>query len=207
MADRTNLEWWQALQGEPDEAALADLRAILRRGLHYALGSRPGVTEDDLEDFVQDALLKILRELGSFRGESRFTTWCQKICVRVALTELRRRRWRDISLQDLLEQTEGSDFTPDVLTDRSGDPGGQAVRQSMMAMIERLITEELTVKQRQAMLAVMQGGMPLQVAADRMGMTRGALYKLLHDARRRLQKRMMKEGLTPDELLAMFDEG
>ncbi len=207
MADRTNREWWQALQGEPNEAALADLRAILLRGLRYAVGNRQGVTEDDLEDFVQDALLRILREMGSFRGESRFTTWCQKVCVRVALTELRRRRWRDVSLQGMLEQFEASDFTPAVLADPAADPGQQAMRQDMVAMVERLIAEELTLKQRQAMLAVMQGGMPLQEAADRLGMSRGALYKLLHDARRRLQKRMMKERLSPGELLAMFDEG
>jgi RNA polymerase sigma-70 factor (ECF subfamily) len=207
MPDRTNLEWWEALQGEPDEAALADLRATMLRGLRHALGSRPGVTEDDLEDFVQEALLKILREMGSFRGESRFTTWCQKVCVRVALTELRRRRWRDVSLQDVLEQFESSGFTPALLADPAPDPGQQAVRRAMLAKIEQLIAEELTPKQRQAMLAVMQGGMPLQEAAERMGMSRNALYKLLHDARRRLQKRMMREGLTPDDLLAMFDEG
>ena len=129
------------------------------RGLRYALVAHPGVTEDDLEDFVQDALLKILREMGSFRGESRFTTWCQKVCVRVALTQLRQRRWRDVSLQDLLQQFEDSDFTPAVLADPSPDPGQQAMRQSMMVTIERLIAEELTEKQRQAMMAVMQGGM------------------------------------------------
>jgi RNA polymerase sigma-70 factor (ECF subfamily) len=206
MPDRTNLEWWEALQG-PDEAAMADLRAILLRGLRFALGSRPGVTEDDLEDFVQDALLRILREMGSFRGESRFATWCQKVCVRVALTELRHRRWRDVSLQDVIEQAEAGDYTPALLADGAPDPEQQAIRRSMLATIERLIAEELTFKQRQAMLAVMQGGMPLQEAAQRMGMSRNALYKLLHDARRRLQKRMMREGLTPDDLLAIFGEG
>lgn len=69
-----------------------------------------------------------------------------------------------------------------------------------------MIAEELTDKQRMAMLAVMQGGMPLQEAAERMGTNRNALYKLLHDARQRLQKRMLREGLSPDDLLAMFAE-
>jgi len=205
MSDRTNLEWREALLSPQADTALTDLRAILLRGLRYALAGR-GVTESDLEDFTQDALLKVLRELAAFRGEARFTTWAQKVAVRVALTELRRRRWRDVSLQDLLAEHEESDFTPAVLTDKAPDPGQIAVRTMMMEKIQRIIAEELTDRQRQAMMAVMQGGMPLQEVAQRMGTNRNALYKLLHDARQRLQGRMMREGLSPDEMLAMFSE-
>lgn len=205
MTERTNQEWVVALQDAQSDAAIADLRIILLRGLRYGMASYR-VTEADLEDFVQEALLKVLRELASFRGEARFTTWAQKIAVRVALTELRRRRWRDVSLQDLLADHEESDFTPAVLTDRSPDPSQIAVRSMMMEKIQRMIDEELTDKQRQAMTAVMQGGMPLQEVAVRMGTNRNALYKLLHDARQRLLKRMLREGLTPDEVLAMFAE-
>jgi RNA polymerase sigma-70 factor (ECF subfamily) len=124
----------------------------------------------------------------------------------VALSELRRRRWRDVSLQDLLAEYEGSDFTPDVLIDQGPNPEMIAVRRMMLDRIQRMIAEELTDKQRQAMMAVMQGGMPLQEVAIRMGTNRNALYKLLHDARQRLQKRMQREGLSPDEILAMFAE-
>jgi RNA polymerase sigma-70 factor (ECF subfamily) len=205
MRDRTNSEWLMAFRGSPDEAAITDLRATLLRGLRYALVGR-GVTESDLEDFTQDALLKVLRELDSFRGDARFTTWAQKVAVRVALTELRRRRWRDVSLHDLLAEHEESDFTPAVLTDKGPDPGQLAVRAMMMEKIQRMIAEELTDKQRLAMMAVMQGGMPLQEVAERMGTNRNAMYKLLHDARQRLQKRMMREGLSTADMLAMFAE-
>jgi len=203
MSDRTNPEWLTALRHPQDETAINNLRAILLRGLRYALAGR-GVTEADLEDFAQDALLKVLAELASFRGEARFTTWAQKVAVRVALTELRRCRWRDVSLQDLMAEHEASDFTPDVLTDKAPDPGQIAVQAMMLEKVQRMIAEELTDKQRLAMLAVMQGGMPLQEVAERMGTNRNAMYKLLHDARQRLQKRMMREGLSPDDLLAMF---
>lgn len=203
MSDRTNTEWLAALRSSQADAAISDLRAILIRGLRYALAGR-GVTEADLEDFTQDALLKVLAELDSFRGEARFTTWAQKVAVRVALTELRRRRWRDVSLQDLLAEHEASDFTPAVLTDKAPDPGQVAVQTMLLEKVQRMIAEELTDKQRLAMMAVMQGGMPLQEAAERMGTNRNALYKLLHDARQRLQKRMMREGLTPDDLLTIF---
>lgn len=205
MTERTNLEWTDALQSTQPDSAIADLRNILLRGLRYGLASYR-VTEADLEDFVQDALVKVLREIASFRGEARFTTWAQKVAVRVALSELRRRRWRDVSLQDLMVENEDSDFTPAVLTDQGADPGQIAVRSMMMEKIQRMIAEELTDRQRQAMMAVMQGGMPLQEVAERMGTNRNALYKLLHDARQRLKKRMLSEGLSPDEVLAMFDK-
>ncbi len=77
---------------------------------------------------------------------------------------------------------------------------------AMMATVRRMIAEELTERQRTAMMAVMQGGMPLQEVAERMGANRNALYKLLHDARQRLQKRMMNEGMTPQEMLSMFEQ-
>lgn len=205
MAERSNREWLDALQGARGDGAIADLRSVLLRGLRYGMAAY-GVTEADLEDFAQEALLKTLDNLASYRGEALFTTWANKIAVRVALSELRRRRWRDVSLQDLLAKQEGSDFTPDVLTDQGPDPEQIALRRMMMDNIQRMIVEELTDKQRQAMMAVMQGGMPLQEVAVRMGTNRNALYKLLHDARQRLQKRMQREGLSPDEILAMFAE-
>jgi RNA polymerase sigma-70 factor (ECF subfamily) len=195
MIGRTDAEWSAQLTGQPSDAALAELRGLLLRGMHFALVSY-SVTESDLEDFVQDGLLKILQELPSYRGEARFTTWAQKVCVRVALTELRRRRWRDVSLEDLVTSSEMVGFMPDVLADRSADPGQTAAIEMMMAAVQRIIQEELTELQRTAMMAVMQGGMPLQEVADRMGTNRNALYKLLHDARQRIQKRMMNEGIV-----------
>jgi RNA polymerase sigma-70 factor (ECF subfamily) len=205
MTERSNPEWREALIGPAADTAIEDLRAILLRGLRYALASRR-IAETDLEDFVHDALLRILQELPSFRGDARFTTWAQKVCVRVALTELRRRRWRDVSLEEVVTSGEQADFTPEVLTDKGLTPGQIVTTQIMMATIQRIIAEELTERQRLALVAVMQGGMPLQEVAERMGTNRNALYKLLHDARQRLQKRMMHEGLSPQELLAMFDE-
>lgn len=202
---RTDQEWCEQLSGLTPDAALADLRDLLLRGMSYALAEN-GVTGSDLEDFVQDGLLKILDNLASYRGEARFTTWAQKVCVRVALTELRRRRWRDVSLDDLVANSHMTDSAPAALTDTKPDPGQQVANQMMMAAIQRIIEEELTDLQRTAMTAVMQGGLPLQEVAERMGTNRNALYKLLHDGRRRLKARMEAEGMAPEELLAMFEQ-
>ena len=206
MAERTNQEWLAELRGPERGDALDDLRALLVRGLRYGLADRSNVTEADLEDFGQDALLKIMAGLDSFRGESRFTTWAHKIAVHVAFSELRRRRWRDVSLQDLIAQyEEEGDFTPAVLTDLAPTPEQQTTQQMMLEMVQRIIMEELTDRQRTAMTAVMMGGMPLEEVARRMGSNRNALYKLLHDARRRLKKRVMGLGMSPQDMLAAFD--
>ena len=213
MIERTNQEWLAALRGPGRNGALTDLRALLVRGLGYALAGRPGVDDSALEDFVQDALLNILAGLDSFRGESRFTTWAQKIAVHVALTELRRHRWRDVSLDEMT----GSPNTdpnngvrmqvriPDMLADPAAGPEQQAIQRMLLSTLHRIIATELTDRQRQALVAVRIHGVPLEEVARRMGTNRNALYKLLHDARQRLQKRMMAEELSPQEMLAAFE--
>lgn len=203
MIERTNQEWLNALHGPGRDEALADLRALLVRGLGYALAGRPGVDDPALEDFAQEALLKTLAGLDSFRGESRFTTWAQKIAVHVALTELRRQRWRDVSLDEITGSSD-TDFIPDTLADPSAGPEQQAIQRMLLSTLGRIIATELTDKQRQALVAVRVHGMPLEEVARRMGTNRNALYKLLHDARQRLKRRMMAEGLSPQDVLAAF---
>ncbi len=192
---------------EPDKA-LADLRVVLVRGLKAALAGRvsSGFDPAAIEDFAQDALVKILRNLDSFRGESRFTTWAQRIAVRVAYTELRRKRWRDVSLQQVLERRENSGREDALLTDPTSSPERETAREMMLETLQRFIAEELTDRQREAMVAVMFEGMPLEEAARRMDTNRNALYKLLHDARKKLKKRLEAEGLSPREVLEAIGE-
>ena len=207
MVERSNEQWIAALSqpGPEYDAALENLRAILARGLGYALSDRSNVRETDLEDFAQDAVLKILKGLHTFRGESRFTTWAHKIAVRVAFTELRRRRWRDVSLDEMTESREGdTDFIPESLADRSIGPEQEAMQQAILDALRQLIREELTDKQRQAMQAVLKG-MPLEEVARRMDTNRNALYKLLHDARQRLQKGMLDQGLSAQDVTSAFE--
>lgn len=204
MTERTNEEWLAALRGPERDLALADLRALLVRGLRYALAGRARVDEAALEDFVQDALLKILDGLHTFRGESRFTTWAHKIAVRVAFTEMRRRRWQDVSFDDVSGSPD-TDFIPDTLVDRSAGPETQAVQRQVLSTLRRLIAAGLTDKQRQALVAIRVHGMPLEEVARRMDTNRNALYKLLHDARQRLKKELLAEGLTVQEVLAAFE--
>ena len=120
---RTNADWLQALREPASPQALEDLRALLIRGLRAALINRVDSDVDALaEDFAQEALLKILANLETFRGESRFTTWAQRIAIHIAFSELRRRRWKDIPLQTFTQSRDGQDFTPDVLTAPDSSP-------------------------------------------------------------------------------------
>jgi RNA polymerase sigma-70 factor (ECF subfamily) len=204
MQERTNEQWLTELRGPNPNEALADLYDLLVRGLRAALGGRAGGVDANIEDFAQEALIKIMSNLDSFRAESRFTTWAKKIAMNVALTELKRRRWRDVSLEDLLARRTA---TGRGLANPQLTPEQVAFQNMVLAKLRGIIDEELTDKQREAVVAVILEGMPIAEVARRMGTNQNALYKLLHDARKKLKLRMEAEGLSPQEVLAAFDEG
>ena len=202
----TNEEWVDLLSDPVSEDALAELREILVKGLRAALYTRvQGDLESLSEDFAQEALLKILKNVHTFRGESRFTTWAQKIAIHVAFTELRRRRWKDISLQEIIETDDGDIYTPTFLKDRKVTPEMAATQSNIMALVEQMIQEDLTERQRTALLAILKGGMPMGEVAKKLGTNRNALYKTIYDARQRMQKRIQEvAGLSAQEVMAIF---
>ena len=201
MRDRTNEDWLNELSnGEPERgAAAADLREILRRGLNKAVGHRPGVDVHRIEDFAQEAVLTVIARLSSFRGESRFITWALAVAIWVAISELRRACYKDVSLEWL----SGGPHEPrktfslsDPLTDE---------RENVLALLNRLIGTDLTDKQR----AVIRGeieGIPQAVIIERLGSNRNAVYKLSHDARMRLKKGLVAAGITAEWVLAALDK-
>ena len=206
---RTNDEWLADLRstGNTYDAALLDLHRILLTGLQRGLLGRVNTTapqfESLAEDFTQEALLKVLDNLDSFAGRSQFTTWAHKIAVSVALTELRRKRWQDKSLNGMMDAAEG-DYTPSIAADPTPEPENAAERSDMMARVEGIIMEELTEKQRTALVAAVIHGYSTADVADQLNMKPNAVYKLLHDARLRLKRGLAKQGLTPDEVMGVF---
>jgi RNA polymerase sigma-70 factor, ECF subfamily len=201
VKERSNDQWLAELRGPKKGTALADLRVVLLCGLRVALRGRTSSVGLPVEDCVQEALIKILDNLDSFRGESRFTVWAQKIAVRVAFAEMRRQKWRDVSLEEAILRHEESE---NIAADSLADPERAATQRVIMGQFRRFIDEELTDRQRKALLAAL-GEMPLEEIAQRMGTNRNALYKLLHDARKRLKRRMMAESLSPQDVLIAFD--
>src|SRR5919199_4783157 len=146
MKERTNEQWLAELRGPNPDEALADLYDSLVRGRRAALDSYGGGVDANVEDFAQEALIKITGNLDSFRGESRFTTWAQKIAMNVALTELRRRRWRDVSLQDLFARREGADRGP---ADSYLTSEQLALQNKLLGELRRMIDEALIERQRE----------------------------------------------------------
>ena len=195
---RTNAAWIARLvsHGPHREQALADLRVLLLGGLRRCLSDRPHADESLLEDIVQDALLRVLDRIGQFEGRSKFLTWATVIAVRVALTELRRRHWKDVSLDQILEDTALGDWQT---ADASFQPEAEVEQRTFVADMYRIIDTELTEKQRTALLAELKG-MPLEEIGRRMGSNRNAMYKLTHDARKRLKQRLEAAGYSADDL-------
>jgi RNA polymerase sigma-70 factor (ECF subfamily) len=192
-----NREWPKLLASEKTgrEAALGELRLILIKGLRSGLSSRRRANEDFIEDVVQVALIRILDHLDRFEGRSAFTTWALAIAFRVAFTELRRKYWNDISLEELREKS-GSRFDE---ADTSPNPLEVTVRKSLITLMHQLIRTKLTSRQRDVLLAELNA-MPQDEIARQIGITRNAVYKLSHDARNALRRALEAEGYTVEQV-------
>ncbi len=201
----TNSEWLEALKADR-ESAWAALRGRVVRGLLGYLHSNrlPGIDRRALQALVEDAaqetLLTVRAKLGSFRGESRLTTWVYRIAVNALLTELRRRRWERRSTADL------SDALPDwPLEDQAPDPEREVLQRDAWGLIRSLIERELTPHQRGILLAHVFHHKPLDLVAADLGISRDAVYKAIHDARRSLRAALLAKGVTLEETLAIFE--
>ena len=207
---RDNQAWLADLRadGEPRQSALDDLRQIILRMLPKALSR--WLSPDDshfdslLQDVAQETLLRVLDRLDTFEGRSKFTTWVYTIAIRIALSELRLKKWEEVSL-DALEESQAPEETPfPRFADHGPGPETMIEQKQALVMIRDIIETELTPRQRAVMMAVNLQGVPLDVIAKRMGSNRNALYKLLHDARLKLKRRLELEGYPPEDLLKMF---
>ncbi len=211
MITRTNEIWLRDLRstGANHEDALSDLRNVIQKGLPYALSrwlsSTDPLFQPLVEEVTQETLLRVLDQLDTFEGRSLFTTWVHKIASRIALTELRRKRWRDSSLDELTEN-EDAPPPPGLLADPQASPETSAERKDMVVRVRRILEEELTPKQREALVLLGLQDIPMDEAARRMKTNRNALYKLLHDARLRLKKRLALEELSPQDVLLAFEQ-
>jgi RNA polymerase sigma-70 factor, ECF subfamily len=183
--------WPEQLTGKDRNKAIGELRIVLRK----ALGNFQ-MSIEDKEDVIQVSLMRILDKLKSFKGRSSFTTWAIAIAVNAALSEKRKQHWKNISL----EEAASMGLEPEQPDRDTSNPAAGAERTWALGYVETIIQEDLTEKQRTALLAEING-MPLQEIASRMNVSRSAIYKLTFDARKRLLKCLSEKGLTPDDLL------
>jgi RNA polymerase sigma factor (sigma-70 family) len=201
--DRANDVWIEELRqpGPRREAALADLRAGLLRGVRGALAGRAGVDDAFMEDVAQESLLKVLDRLDTFAGRGRFVSWALAISGRVAMTMIRKQRWQGVSLDRFKEG--GSGPAIDV-ADQSPGPERASLRSELLAAMHRVIDEQLTDKQWVALTAELNG-VPQDEIARQLGSDRNAVYKLTHDARRKLRAGLESAGFDAESLLEAWE--
>jgi RNA polymerase sigma-70 factor (ECF subfamily) len=199
--DEESREWLRGLRANEPEA-IARLHALLVRAARFEVARRrptlPHLRGDELDDIANeaadDALMSVLARLDDFRGASRLTTWVYKFALYEAAVKLRKRAWQGRELP--LEPESWSLFASS-----GGGPDERAERNELLDAIQRAIAEDLSDRQRQVLVALALNGVPIDVLADRLGTTRGALYKTLHDARRKLRASLAARGLPPESLL------
>jgi|SRR5436305_243555 len=196
--DDASREWLRALRadGATRDEAVARLHALLLRAARFEAARRRGRLphlRDELEDIAHeaagDALISVLARLDDFRGDSRFTTWVYKFALLETAVKLRKRAWqgREVPLE------------PDAwnLFENIGLAPAERVEQSeLLSTLQTAIGELLTPHQRRVLIALTLNGVPIDVLAERLDTTRGALYKTLHDARRKLREHLAERNLA-----------
>jgi RNA polymerase sigma-70 factor (ECF subfamily) len=202
--DAESREWLLALhsEGAVRDDAIARLHALLLRAARFEVARRrtalPYLRGGELDDIAteaaDDALMSVLRRLDDFRGASRFTTWVYKFALLEAAVKLRKRAWqgREIPVEPVAWEL----FSSVAL-----EPDAEAEQSELLSTLQSAIAEVLTPHQRGILVALALNGVPIDVLAERLNTTRGALYKTLHDARRKLRKHLDERGLAFDTWL------
>lgn len=216
--EQENADWIGSLhEGHPRQAeAIEALRPLLLRGALYTFSrSLSDLYHLDrssvlalAEDCAQEALIAILQQLDTFRGESRFTTWVYKFAVNKALETARRERWKGRSIDPLADGSASDREEPataeTAVTGPHGDPGAAAAQAEIWRIIQQVICEDLTERQRQVVRLMVFEEIPMDVVTERLNTNRNAVYKMLHDARRRIRARLQEHGFSTGEVLALF---
>ena len=197
--DEESRTWIDALAGDGPrrEEAVARLHELLLGAARFEIGRRragmPHLRGDDFDDLAHqaasDALMSILGKLDDFRGESRFTTWAYKFALLEAAVKLRKRAWQGRELPLEPERWPAIEAP-------SESPASRAESAELLSRIRAAMDAELSARQREVLVAVAVNGVPIDVLAERLGTTRGALYKTVHDARRKLRR--VLDAADPD---------
>ena len=198
LLDEESRAWLRDLraQGPAREEALARLHTLLLRAARFEVARRRVMLTylrgDELDDIAleaaDDALMSVLRRLDDFRGQSRFSTWVYKFALLEAAVKLRKRAWqgREIPLETA---------TWEVFASTRLSPVDEVEQGALLDAVREEIATTLTPHQRRVLLSLAVDGVPIDVLAERLGSNRGALYKTLHDARRKLRASLAERGL------------
>jgi RNA polymerase sigma-70 factor (ECF subfamily) len=207
--DAKSRRWVERLRasGRKRDAAVAELRELLLRAARFEVRRRCATLSQirggDQEDLAQqsagDAMVAILSKLDDFRGESQFTTWAYKFALYEAAVKIRKLAWQGRELP-----LDAEDW-PQV-PDPGPAPEGEAEVNELLAAIRDEIESSLTPRQRLVLVALALNEVPIDVLAERLETTRGALYKVLHDARKRLRAALVRRGMIEEVPQTQMEE-
>ena len=204
LLDDESRAWLSDLrtEGRTKDEAVTRLHALLLRAARFECARRrpalPHLRGNDLDDIANqaadDALVSVLARLDDFRGASRFTTWVYKFALLEAAVKLRKRSWqgREVPLEP---------ETWSLFTSAGMHPDEEVEQSELLTTLQQAIAKVLTPHQRRVLVALALNGIPIDVLAERLSTNRGALYKTLHDARRKLRRHLDAQGLSVDALL------
>jgi RNA polymerase sigma-70 factor (ECF subfamily) len=178
------------------DEAVSDLRDMLCRGLAKSLSKNGRVDDAFLEDIVQEASIKILEKLDGFEGRSKFRTWAVTIAVRTAIGKMRKREWQNVSLESMAANGK---FEPQVALDTFATGDRESSRSMLLSKLKEVIESELTEKQWTAITAEL-AGMPPEQIAEKLSTNANAIYKLMHDARKKLRRGLETSGFTIEDI-------
>jgi RNA polymerase sigma-70 factor (ECF subfamily) len=201
---RTNTQWICDLQSDDpfvSDNATMDLQSRIRQSI-FSQFLNKGLTGHCIEDVVQETTIRIFQRLESFRAESHFTTWATAFAVRTGLEMLRRGFWAARTHTDFFADTDKVDLTGAWQSQAPG-PQQSAQQAEVLELLTKAINEILTFRQRCALVREMQG-LPVAKIATEMGTTRGAIYKLTHDARKKLKQVLENAGHDGDAIRELF---
>jgi RNA polymerase sigma-70 factor (ECF subfamily) len=214
MSKRTTEAWLYALQqtGSEQAEALEELHDYLFRAVFlYLRDHRRDLTylsrselRQMADDFAQDAVLAIQANLDSFNGRSKFTTWAYRFVINVAASELRRRYYRErLSWEEMTERETAA--AQSIATSEYYDPETTADRRRFLNELLTIIRTELSERQRFAILAVHFEERSIQETAEHLDTSPNTVYKMLHDARKKIRAQLLARYVGPGDILALFE--
>lgn len=202
----TDDRWWDKLLAEGEAApneVIEDLHLFVHRVIQRTFGRRRDCDEAFIEDITQDATLRILKGLPSFKSDSRFTTWAVSVACNAAYSELRRTHWKDVPFNELLQ-------TGKIRSESRYDPATAAIeaeddaaREKVFAALREALANDLTEKQKFAIEAA-SANVPFLEVARHLNTNSNALYKMVHDARKKLKRALLAKGITEEDVRSVL---
>lgn len=198
--------WWDKLLTEGEAApneVIENLHLFVHRVIQRSFGRRRDCDVGFVEDVTQDATLRILKGLPNFKSDSRFTTWATSVAFNAAYSELRRAHWKDVPFDELLQTGRNRSASGHEPAAAATHAEADTTRDKVFAALKEALENDLTDKQKFAIEAAL-AKVPFLEVARHLNTNSNALYKMVHDARKKLKRALLAKGITEEEVRSVL---